>query len=152
MRHIVLALVLATFATAAIAEGSAPFCTVDASGSHCYYYGIDACRAAAGPSGVCVVNAQRQNSEDPRGFDFSSGTSVLSEMQRWQSFSAGQQSSSSTTRQQRWLDMCRRMEQSYFDDLEYLRPRLSPPMTADEYERASSSFRARGEHCRNLAR
>ncbi|MBL8547928.1 MAG: DUF3551 domain-containing protein [Hyphomonadaceae bacterium] len=155
MRCILLAIALATiaavaFATTAQAEGSAPFCTVDAAGTHCHYYGMDACRAAAGPSGVCVVNQQSQNS-DRRGFDFTPRNDVLSEAQRWRD-AAPPAPNSSTSRQQRWLRMCDKMEQGYFTDLESIRSRFNPPMTADEYAEAAAQFRRRGEYCRSLAR
>jgi hypothetical protein len=145
MRHVLLAIVVASFATGAAAQGSAPFCTVDNTGQQyqCYYYTLDSCRAAAGASGGCVANQQSR-----RGYDFGSG-SVLEEMQRLRPPPAP---TSSPAPRQRWLDMCRDMEQSYFNDLQDIQPRLSPPLTTEEYARLSSRFRERGEYCRALAR
>lgn len=158
MRYILLSLVLATlgaatFATEALAQsGSAPFCTVDNSGTNlsCYYYSMEECRRAAAVNGGCVLNQQSQNRNR---FDFGGDGDVLSEMQRWQNAYPNRQAAPTTdARARRWLEMCQNMEQSYFDDLERLRSRFSPPMTVDEYEREADLFRRRAAYCRALAR
>lgn len=158
MRYILFSIVLATlgvatFATEARAQsGSAPFCTVDNSGRNfsCYYYSMEECRRAADVNGGCVLNQQNQNGNR---YDFSGRGDVLSEMQRWQNAYPNRQAAPTTdARAQRWLEMCRDMEQSYFNDLERLRSRLSPPMTVDEYQSRAAIFRERGEYCRALAR
>ncbi|QGZ94885.1 DUF3551 domain-containing protein [Terricaulis silvestris] len=161
MRCILLAMALATIGVAAFASnavaqsGSAPFCTVDNTGTqfNCYYYSMDACRQAAGPSGACVVNQQGQSRNR---FDFiSPGSSVgiYDDMRRAREATTPPAPATSglSARQRRWLEMCRDMEQSYFDDLESFRSRFNPPMTAEEYAYASSQFRGRGEYCRALA-
>jgi hypothetical protein len=135
-------------------HGSAPFCTVDNLGTsfQCYYHSLDSCRAAAGPSGSCVVNQQRNNGNR---YDFTGGeVGIYDAMRRAREATTPPASSTSglSARQQRWLRMCSDMEQSYFDDLESMRSRYSPPMTAEEYAYAASRFRQRGEYCRSLAR
>lgn len=162
MHYFLPALLLAVASFAALAsnalaqqqQGSAPFCAVDNSGTwfQCYYYSLDSCRAAAGPSGSCVVSQLRNNGNL---FDFGSrGRDVLSEAQRWRNASPPPAPTSGlSARQLRWLELCRDMEQSYFNDYEtFYAQRLSQPLTTEEYARLTQRARERGEYCRAMAR
>lgn len=160
MRHLLLALALATVAVVAFANnadaqnGNAPFCTVDNTGTqlNCYYFTMDSCRAAAGASGACVVN---QHSQNRNRYDFTGGeVGIYDDMRRAREATTPPAPAASglSARQQRWLRMCDQMEQGYFTDLESIRSRFNPPMTADEYAEAAAQFRRRGEYCRSLAR
>lgn len=58
-KQTVLLLQLLVFSSAVAA---APFCAVTGVGSNCWYYDVQSCRQAAGPSGACTVNPNEAKS------------------------------------------------------------------------------------------
>lgn len=132
------------------AQSRAPFCLVDAAGTRCWYYSMDACRRDAGQTGACVVNQQRDQQSAPssnlwENLDRSYRAGREARRDREQASPPSTYTSGQNART--WRTFCGRM----LDHDMQLLSSFSARMTQDEFNAAANSYVARATYCESLA-